>query len=140
MSNVTISALPTSATLTGVELMELVQAGVSSKTTIATILASRLAVIPQFITATGNYNASIFDSIIADTSSASLTITLPASPAYGNVIWFIDGAGTWNTNNLTINGNGTPILNNSGNLIVTTARDNFSLVYYNSVQGWILGD
>ena len=140
MSNITISELPSAATLTGAELMELVQAGVSSKTTINTILASRLTVIPQFITATGNYNANIFDSIIADTSTIAFTVTLPASPGYGNVIWFIDGAGTWNTNNLTINGNGNKILNNSGNLIVTTARDNFSLVYYNSVQGWIIGD
>ena len=140
MSNITISELPTAATLTGVELMELVQAGVSSKTSINTILSSRLTVIPQFITATGNYNANIFDSIIVDTSSVALTVTLPSTPAYGNVVWFIDGAGTWNTNNLTVNGNGSNILNNSGNLIVTTARDNFSLVYYNSIQGWIIGN
>jgi len=140
MANIKISQLPSAGTLTGAELMEMDQAGTSSSASVATIMNSRLVAIPLFITATGAYNANPFDSIIADTSSSAFTITLPASPSFGYIIWFLDGAGTWNTHNLTINGNGSNILNNSGNLIVTTARDNFSLVYYNSVQGWIIGD
>lgn len=140
MANEKITDLPSAGTLTGTEQFELVQSATSVNVTLSSILTSRLSAIPQLIAATGAYSANVFDYIIADTSSSAFTITLPASPAFGNVIWFVDGAGTWNTHNLTINGNGINILNNLGNLIVTTARDNFSLVYYNSVQGWIIGD
>jgi hypothetical protein len=95
--------------------------------------------IPNPIIQTTTYAAVKYDYIIADTASAAFTITLPGSPTFGDIIWFVDGSGTWGTNNLTINGNGLNIMANTS-LVVTTARDNFSLIYYNSPQGWIIGD
>ncbi len=44
-----------------------------------------------------------------NTTSGALTVTLPASPSAGNMISIVDYAGTFATNNLTINPNGNKI-------------------------------
>ena len=75
-----------------------------------------------------------------DTTSAAFTATLPASPTLGNEISFIDYAGTFNTNNLTIGRNGNKIQGASEDLIVSTQRAAFTLVYVDSTQGWLLKD
>lgn len=95
--------------------------------------------VPNPIIKTVNYTALPNDMIIVDTTSGPITITLPAVPVFGNVIKFIDGAGTWNTNNLTVNGNGANILGSATTLVSNLARENFTLIYYNTAQGWILG-
>lgn len=88
---------------------------------------------------TANYLALPNDLIIVDTTSGPITITLPASPTFGQQVKFVDGSGTWATNNLTINGNGANILGNATNLVSNLARENFTLIFYNVPQGWILG-
>ena len=72
-----------------------------------------------------------------NTTSAAFTVTLPASPAAGNVITLTDYAGTWGTNNLTINPNGLKINGGTTNAIVATNRGSVQLVYLDSTQGWI---
>jgi len=72
-----------------------------------------------------------------NTTSAAFTVTLPASPAAGNVITLTDYAGTWGTNNLTINPNGGKINGGATNGVVSTSRGAVSLVYVDSTQGWI---
>ena len=47
-----------------------------------------------------------------NTTSAAVTVTLPASASVGDTIEFTDYARTWNTNNLTLNTNS---LNYQGN-------------------------
>lgn len=137
MSNKTIIDLPAAGTITGAEQLELVQSGTSVKATLTALLASKT---PNPVISTTDYNANAFDLIIADTTSASFTVTLPASPSFGQTIWFVDGAGTWATNNLVVNGNGSNIVGSASTLVANTNRDSFSLIYYNTPQGWIVGD
>lgn len=75
-----------------------------------------------------------------DTSSSAITATLPASPSTGDEIRFLDVAGTFDTNNLTVARNGNPIQGDASDLTVSTERAGFALVYYNGTQGWLLKD
>ena len=72
--------------------------------------------------------------------NAPVTITLPASPAIGNEVTFIDSGNGFGSNNLTIGRNSSPILGNAANLTVSTNGAAFTLVYVNSTRGWIYKD
>jgi len=75
-----------------------------------------------------------------DTTSAAITLTLPTSPSQGDTISFIDYAGTFDTNNLTIGRNGHKIQGSANDLTVATERAGLSLVYVDATQGWLLRD
>jgi hypothetical protein len=79
--------------------------------------------------------------ILANTSTAAWTLTLPASPATGDEVSIIDSNYKFNTNNLTINPNGSNIANTSGNLVIATQGAGFTLVYSgNATVGWTYRD
>jgi hypothetical protein len=74
-----------------------------------------------------------------DTTSATVTATLPSSPTLGDFISFIDYSGTFDTNNLTIARNGNKIQGDASDLTVATERAGLTLVYTgSSTQGWLL--
>jgi cytoskeletal protein CcmA (bactofilin family) len=75
---------------------------------------------------------------IVDTSSANITITLPASGTLGDEVMIIDGTGNASTHAITVGRNGGKIAGSASDMTVTTDRAAFTLVYYNSTQGWIL--
>jgi hypothetical protein len=78
---------------------------------------------------TSAYTAAVGDSILADTSSGSFTITLPASPTTGGVINFVDSKGTWYSYPLTVARNGKTIMGLSEDLICAANGQGFALVY-----------
>ena len=88
-------------------------------------------------TTTTAYTAVNGDQIFVDTSSTAVTITLPASPAVGNEVHFIDSKLSFNSNNLIINRNSQPINGATSNLTVSENGESFTLVYANSTKGWI---
>jgi len=88
-------------------------------------------------TTTTAYTAVNGDQIFVDTSSAAVTITLPASPSVGNEVHFIDSKINFGSNNLTIGRNGSNINGSAANLTVNTNAESFTLVYANSAKGWI---
>ena len=97
-----------------------------------------------YYTPSANYTAVNGDQILVDTSGggigAPVTITLPASPAIGNEVHFIDSGSNLSSNNLTIGRNGQPILGSASDLTVSTNGSAFTLVYVNATRGWIYKD
>jgi len=75
-----------------------------------------------------------------NTTSGPLTLTLPASATLGDTISFVDYAGTFDTNNLTVGRNGHKIQGDANDLTVATERAGLSLVYVDATQGWLLRD
>ena len=73
-----------------------------------------------------------------NTTAAAFTATLPTSATLGDEIAFVDYAGTFDTNNLTVGRNGHNIQGSAANLTVATERAAFTLVYVDATQGWLL--
>jgi hypothetical protein len=73
-----------------------------------------------------------------NTTSAAFTVTLPTAATIGDFISFIDYAGTFDTNNLTIGRNSHNIQGAAADLTVATERAGFTLVYVDATQGWLL--
>jgi len=71
-----------------------------------------------------------------DTASGSVTVNLPGSPAKGDEVRFFDVSNTFDTNALTVGRNGSRIMGDTENLVVTTEGAAFTLVYYNASAGW----
>ena len=73
-----------------------------------------------------------------NTTSGAITLTLPGSPTIGDEISFIDYAGTFDTNNLTVARNGKKINGATADLTVATERAANTLVFTDDTQGWLL--
>jgi len=86
---------------------------------------------------TANFTAVTGNAYPINTTSGAITVTLPASPSAGNFVCLTDYAGTFATNNLTINPNGSKLDGTTINAIVNTNRESVHLVYIDSTQGWI---
>ena len=83
-------------------------------------------------------NAVAGNGYFCDTSGGAFTVTLPTSPALGDEISFVDYAGTFDTNNLTIGRNGNPIQGAASDLTVSVERAGLTLVFVDVTQGWLL--
>lgn len=94
--------------------------------------------LPAYREASTGITATAFGKYIIDCSSSAVTVTLPASPTMGDEISIIDGTGSASTNNITVARNGNKIQGLAEDMIVNTPRAAFTLVYYNSTQGWLL--
>ena len=78
------------------------------------------------------------DRYFVNTTAAACTINLPSTPLVGDQIRFIDIAGTFDTNNLTIGRNSLKIMGLTENLIISTENAGIGLVYSGSTNGWRL--
>jgi hypothetical protein len=93
----------------------------------------------QAVKTTG-FTAVAGEGYFCDTTSAAFTATLPAG-VLGDEISFIDYAGTFDTNNLTIAPNGAEkIQGSAASLTVSVERAGLTLVYTDGTQGWLLKD
>ena len=87
---------------------------------------------------TGNYTASAGEGVFCNTTSGSFTLTLPSSPTIGDEVSFIDYAGTFDSNALTIGRNSEKINGATADLTVAVERAANTLVYTDGTQGWLL--
>ena len=75
-----------------------------------------------------------------NTTSNACTLTLPAG-TISDEVSVIDYAGTFDTNNLTVEADGSEKIHGStDDLTVATERAGFTLVYSDGTQGWLLKD
>ena len=74
--------------------------------------------------------------IFVDTTGGAVTATLPASPAVGDEVHFIDSRFNFDSNSLTVGRNSSKIANASSDLVVNTEGAGFGLVYSGSNVGW----
>ena len=81
-----------------------------------------------YTTQTANYTATEGEGIIADTSGGSFTVTLPSSPAEGDVVVVADGD-DWSTNNLTVARNGSTIEGAAEDLTLDVGAISVSFIY-----------
>jgi len=97
-----------------------------------------------YYTPSAAYTAVNGDQILVNTSGSGIgtpvTITLPASPAIGSEVHFIDSGNAFASNNLTIGRNSSNILGSASDLVVSTNSAAFTLVYVNATRGWIYKD
>ena len=97
-----------------------------------------------YYTPPSTYTAVNGDQLLVNTSGSGIgtgvTITLPASPAIGNEVHFIDSGNAFASNNLTIGRNSSNILGAASNLVVSANSAAFTLVYVNATRGWIYKD
>ena len=73
-----------------------------------------------------------------NTTSNACTVTLPATASVGDEIQLVDYAGTWDTNNVTIDPQTLNIKGASDNLYAIYERESIILTYVDATQGWVV--
>ncbi len=69
--------------------------------------------------------------------STGITLTLPSSPSFGNMVRVLPG-GDWSTTNSTVSGNGEKI-NGSSSTFTLNSNLGITFVYKNTSWGWAIG-
>jgi hypothetical protein len=109
--------------------------GVLSMTDINTLVTSDIA-----WQSTVQYNNITLESgkgYFINTTAGPTTMTLPSSPSAGDFVALKDYAGTFGTNALTIDRNGSNIQGAANNSKLETNRASVVLIYVDSTEGWI---
>ena len=87
---------------------------------------------------TANFTSAAGQGVFCNTTGGAFTLTLPAG-TLGDEISFVDYAGTFDTNALTIAANGSEkIIGSTADLTVSVERAANTLVYTDGTQGWLL--
>jgi hypothetical protein len=85
---------------------------------------------------TSSFTAVAGEGYFVNTTSAAITVTLPASPSAGDTIGIIDYAGTFATNNVTLDRNGNNIKGSAANETLSKNNGAYTYVYIDGTQGW----
>ena len=72
-----------------------------------------------------------------NTTSAAIVCTLPASASVGDIIEFVDYAGTWDTNRVELDPQSLNLKGDSDSLFLTYDRQGVRIVYVDATQGWV---
>ena len=86
---------------------------------------------------TASFTAVSGNGYFVNTTSGTITVTLPAGSA-GDIVSLADYAATWQTNNVTVTPNGTDKIGSQNeNATLATEGQSVTFVYVDSTQGWI---
>lgn len=83
-----------------------------------------------------NFLATSFFGYLADTTNNVLQMSLPATPTFGDKVAYMDLAGTFGTNNFTINPNGNNIHGSPDNYVTSSNNESGVLFYSGATYGW----
>ena len=86
---------------------------------------------------TATFTAVSGNGYFCNTTAGVFDITLPASPSAGDIVALKDYAGTFLTNNLTIDRNGSNLNGSAANSAQNVANTSLTLVYVDGTQGWV---
>ena len=86
---------------------------------------------------TASFTAVAGNAYPVNTTSAAITVTLPASPSAGNIVQLTDYAGTWATNNVTVAPNGSNLNGAPSSYALNLYRESVAFVYLDATQGWV---
>lgn len=86
------------------------------------------------------YTAEVNDRILADSSAAAFTVTLPLSTSLlvNDTIQIIDVGGSFATNNVTLARNGALIAGQADNLTLDLNGAAITIMYSGTTYGWII--
>jgi len=85
---------------------------------------------------TGDFTAVSGEGYFVNTTSGTITMTLPASPSVGDIVSVKDYAQTFASNNLTIGRNSQPLEGKTFDLILNTKGVATTLIYGDATKGW----
>ena len=86
---------------------------------------------------TSGFTAVSGNGYFVNTTSGSITATLPSSPSAGDVVGIADYANTADTNKIIIGRNGSNIQGVAANFDIITEGLSIILVYVDGTQGWL---
>ena len=85
---------------------------------------------------TSGFTAVSGEGYFCNTTGGAFTVTLPASPSAGDIVAIKDYASTFDTNNLTIGRNSSPIDGGTSDAVLSTINRSVMFVYADGTQGW----
>ena len=88
------------------------------------------------VTVTTTYSAQSGQQLFCDTNGGGFTVTLPGSPAVGDIIRFFDLRKTFDSNALTLGRNGKLIQGDGADMTVNSEGAAFDIVYSGDSYGW----
>lgn len=91
-------------------------------------------------TKTADFTAFPQGKFFIDTTTTAITVTMPASPEFGDEVKIVDIKGNSKTNPITLARNGKRIMGTPENLIINSNRAALGLVYFDASEGWVLTD
>lgn len=74
---------------------------------------------------------------LVNTATGNVTVTLPASPTFGDTLNFVDYGRNFSSNALIVYPNGSKISGNSANITFSVNGQSTSLVYTDANKGWL---
>ena len=85
---------------------------------------------------TASFTAVSGEGYFVDTSSSAITVTLPASPSAGAIVYVKDYTGTFGTNNCTVARNGSNIRGGTDNFSLEKNNAGAVFIYVDATEGW----
>ena len=89
---------------------------------------------------TSGFTAVSGNGYFCNTTGGAFTVTLPASPSFGDIVAIKDSGSYAATNNITIARNGSNIENNASNAVINIHGASTTLVYTSVSNGWLVVD
>jgi len=85
---------------------------------------------------TASFTAVSGNGYFVNTTSGAITVTLPATPSAGDIVSIADYTNTFQTNNVTVARNGSPIGGISADAVLSTEGQSVTFIYVDGTEGW----